>query len=43
MVPYALAAVRLSAVLGRTRVKAAIDPVSGLVLVGVGIGLALEG
>ena len=42
MSSYALAAVRLSHVLNRTRVKAAIDRVSGLVLVGVGVGLALE-
>lgn len=42
MVTYALAAARLSGVLSRTRVKAAIDRVSGLVLVGVGVGLALE-
>lgn len=39
---YALAAVRLSHVLSRTRVKATIDRVSGLVLVGVGVGLALD-
>jgi threonine/homoserine/homoserine lactone efflux protein len=39
---YALAAVRLAHVLSRARVKAAIDRVSGLVLVGVGIRLAIE-
>ncbi|MDE3132735.1 MAG: LysE family translocator [Acidobacteriota bacterium] len=42
MCSYALAAVRLSHLLSRARVKAAIDRVSGLVLVGVGIRLALE-
>lgn len=42
MCSYALAAVRLSHVLSRRRVKAAIDRVSGLVLVGVGISLATE-
>jgi threonine/homoserine/homoserine lactone efflux protein len=42
MCSYALAAVRLSEVLSRARVKAAIDRVSGLVLVGVGIRLVLE-
>ncbi len=42
MCSYALAAVRLAHVLSRARVKAAIDRVSGLVLVGVGIRLALE-
>jgi threonine/homoserine/homoserine lactone efflux protein len=42
MCSYALAAVRLSHVLSRARVKAAIDRVSGLVLVGVGIRLAIE-
>ena len=42
MSSYALAAVRLSDVLSRTRVKATIDRVSGLVLVGVGVGLALD-
>lgn len=39
---YALLAVRLAHVLSRARVKAAIDRVSGLVLVGVGIRLAVE-
>ena len=42
MCSYALAAVRLSHVLSRARVKAAIDRVSGLALVGVGIRLAIE-
>lgn len=42
MCGYALAAVRLSHVLSRTRVKAGIDRVSGLALVGVGIRLAIE-
>lgn len=42
MSSYALAAVRLSHVLSRRRVKAVIDRVSGLVLVGVGIRLAVE-
>lgn len=42
MSSYALAAARLSHVLSRTRVKATIDRVSGLVLVAVGVGLALE-
>ena len=39
---YALAAARLSDVLSRTRVKAAIDRVTGVVLVGVGLRLAIE-
>jgi threonine/homoserine/homoserine lactone efflux protein len=39
---YAIAAVRLSDVLSRTRVKAAIDRVTGIVLVGVGLRLAIE-
>jgi threonine/homoserine/homoserine lactone efflux protein len=39
---YGLAAVRLSDVLSRTRVKAAIDRVTGIVLVGVGLRLAIE-
>jgi threonine/homoserine/homoserine lactone efflux protein len=39
---YAIAAVRLSDVLSRTRVKAAIDRVTGVVLVGVGLRLAVE-
>ena len=42
MCGYALAAVRLSHILSRARVKARIDRVSGLVLVGVGIRLAIE-
>ena len=42
MCSYAIAAVRLSHVLSRRRVKAVIDRVSGLVLVGVGIRLAIE-
>ncbi len=39
---YALVAVKASAVLRRERVKAAIDRVSGLILIGFGIRLALE-
>ncbi len=42
MCSYALAAVKLSHVLSRRRVKAVIDRVSGFVLVGVGIRLAIE-
>ena len=42
MSSYALAAVKLAHVLSRRRVKAAIDRVSGFVLVGVGIRLAIE-
>jgi threonine/homoserine/homoserine lactone efflux protein len=42
MCSYALAAVRLSHILSRARVKAVIDRLSGLVLVGVGIRLAIE-
>jgi threonine/homoserine/homoserine lactone efflux protein len=42
MCSYALAAVRLSHILSRARVKAVIDRFSGLVLIGVGIRLALE-
>ncbi len=42
MSSYALAAVKLSHVLSRRRVKAVIDRFSGLVLVGVGIRLAIE-
>jgi threonine/homoserine/homoserine lactone efflux protein len=42
MCSYALAAVRLSHILSRARVKAVIDRFSGLVLVGVGIRLAIE-
>jgi RhtB (resistance to homoserine/threonine) family protein len=39
---YALVAVRVSAVLTRPRVKAALDRVTGVVLIGFGIKLALE-
>ena len=39
---YALVAVKASAVLQRPRVKAAIDRVSGAILIGFGIRLALE-
>jgi RhtB (resistance to homoserine/threonine) family protein len=39
---YALVAVRVSAVLTRPRVKAALDRVTGAVLIGFGIKLALE-
>lgn len=39
---YALAAVKASAVLQRPRVKAVIDRVSGAILIGFGIRLALE-
>jgi threonine/homoserine/homoserine lactone efflux protein len=42
MCSYALAAVRLAHILSRARVKAVIDRLSGLVLVGVGIRLAIE-
>ncbi len=42
MSSYALAAVRLSDVLSRPRIKARIDRLSGLVLVGVGIRIAIE-
>jgi threonine/homoserine/homoserine lactone efflux protein len=42
MCSYALAAVRLSDVLSRARVKATIDRFTGVVLVGVGLRLALE-
>ncbi len=42
MCSYALAAVRLAHVLSRPRVKAVVDRISGLVLVGVGIRLAIE-
>jgi RhtB (resistance to homoserine/threonine) family protein len=42
MCSYALAAVRLSDLLSRARVKAALDRFTGLVLVGVGIRLAIE-
>jgi threonine/homoserine/homoserine lactone efflux protein len=42
MSSYALAAVRLSDVLSRARVKATIDRCTGLILVGVGLRLALE-
>jgi RhtB (resistance to homoserine/threonine) family protein len=40
MCSYALAAVRMSDLLSRARVKAAIDRISGIVLIGVGIRLA---
>jgi threonine/homoserine/homoserine lactone efflux protein len=39
---YALVAARVSAVLTRPRVKAALDGLTGAVLVGFGVGLALE-
>jgi threonine/homoserine/homoserine lactone efflux protein len=39
---YALVAVRASAVLRRPRVKAAIDRVTGVVLIGFGVSLATE-
>jgi RhtB (resistance to homoserine/threonine) family protein len=39
---YALVAVKASAVLRRPRIKAAIDRVSGAILIGFGIRLALE-
>jgi RhtB (resistance to homoserine/threonine) family protein len=39
---YALVAARASAVLGRPRVRAALDRVTGVVLVGLGVRLALE-
>jgi threonine/homoserine/homoserine lactone efflux protein len=39
---YALVAVKASAVLRRQRVKATIDRVSGVILIGFGIRLALE-
>jgi threonine/homoserine/homoserine lactone efflux protein len=39
---YALVAVKASAVLRRRRVKAAIDRVSGVILIGFGVRLALE-
>jgi threonine/homoserine/homoserine lactone efflux protein len=42
MCSYALAAVRMSDVLSRARVKATIDRISGIVLIGVGIRLATE-
>jgi threonine/homoserine/homoserine lactone efflux protein len=42
MCSYALAAVRMSDVLSRARVKATIDRISGVVLIGVGIRLATE-
>lgn len=42
MCGYALAAVRLSHVLGRAKVRAGIDRFSGLVIVGFGIRLAIE-
>jgi RhtB (resistance to homoserine/threonine) family protein len=39
---YALLAARASAVLGRPRVRAALDRVTGVVLVGLGVRLAFE-
>ena len=39
---YALVAVKVSSVLTRPRVKAALDGVTGLVLVGLGVRIALE-
>lgn len=42
LVSYALVAVRAAAQLQRPRVKAAIDRVTGVVLIGLGIRLALE-
>ena len=42
MCNYALAAVRMSQLLSRARVKATIDRISGVVLIGVGIRLATE-
>ena len=39
---YALLAVRVSSVLTRPRVKAALDGVTGVVLVGLGLRLAFE-
>lgn len=42
MCSYALAAVRLSNVLSRARVKAAINRISGVALIGVAIRLAIE-
>jgi threonine/homoserine/homoserine lactone efflux protein len=39
---YALVAVKVSSVLTRPRVKAALDGLTGLVLVGLGVRLALE-
>jgi RhtB (resistance to homoserine/threonine) family protein len=39
---YALVAARISSVLTRPRVKAALDSVTGVVLIGLGIRLALE-
>ena len=39
---YALVAVRVSSVLTRPRVKAALDALTGIVLVGLGVRLALE-
>lgn len=43
MCSYAVAAVRLSDVLSRARVKAAIDRFTGIVLIAVGIRVAIEG
>jgi threonine/homoserine/homoserine lactone efflux protein len=42
MCSYALAAVRLSNFLSRSRVKTTIDRFTGVVLVGVGLRLAIE-
>jgi threonine/homoserine/homoserine lactone efflux protein len=39
---YALVAVKASSVLARRRVKAAIDRLTGMILIGFGIRLALE-
>lgn len=39
---YALLAVRASALLGRPRVRATLDRITGVVLVGLGVRLALE-
>jgi threonine/homoserine/homoserine lactone efflux protein len=39
---YALVAVKASSVLSRPRVKAALDAITGAVLVGLGVRLALE-
>jgi threonine/homoserine/homoserine lactone efflux protein len=42
LIGYALLAARAAAVFSRPRVKAAIDGVTGVVLVGLGLRLALE-
>jgi threonine/homoserine/homoserine lactone efflux protein len=42
LVGYALIAARAAAVFSRPRVRAAIDGVTGVVLVGLGVRLALE-